>query len=454
LNESASRLPTTTSGWHRRVWRLAGPIIVSNMSVPLVGAVDTAVVGHLPDPTYIGAVALGAVIFNFIFWGFGFLRMGTTGFVAQAYGNGDANEVRSTLARGLLLAGVLGVGIILLQAPIGAMAFWALEGSSELESLAASYYVIRVWSAPATLANYALLGCLIGTQNTRAALALQLVLNLANVVLDLFFVLAMGWGVMGVALASLLSEYLALAFGLWVVHANLRRIGGQWIWTHILYGPRLRALLHVNVNIFMRTLSLIAAFFYFTAMGTRLGEVTLAANAVLLHLHYFMSYGLDGFAHAAEALVGGAYGARNRTAYRAAVRATTLWALIVAGIYTVLYATLGQQIIGIITGIETVRAAAADYLPWVLLSPIVSVWSYQFDGIYIGTTRTVEMRNSMLLSLLVYVTASWLLMPLWHNHGLWLSFMIFMAMRAITLGLWFPRIERSMLKTGEASGVG
>ncbi len=423
------------------------------MSVPLVGAVDTAVVGHLPDPAYIGAVALGAVIFNFIFWGFGFLRMGTTGFIAQAYGGGDANEVRSTLARGLLLAGVLGMAIVLLQAPIRALAFWVLEGSSELESLAASYYVIRVWSAPATLANYALLGYLIGVQNTRAALALQLVLNIANVLLDLFFVLVMGWGVAGVALASLLSEYMALAFGLWVVHINLQRIGGQWIWSHILYGPRLRALLHVNVNIFLRTLSLIGAFFYFTAMGTRLGEITLAANAVLLHLHYFMSYGLDGFAHAVEALAGGAYGARNRTAYLSAVRATTLWALIVAGIYTVLYATLGHQIIGIITGIDTVRAAAADYLPWVLLSPIISVWSFQFDGIYIGATRTVEMRNSMLLSLLVYVAASWVLIPLWHNHGLWLSFMIFMAMRAITLGLWFPRIERALVKAAEASGA-
>ena len=444
-NASSTALPTTPKDWNRRVWRLAGPIIVSNMSVPLVGAVDTAVVGHLPDPAYIGAVALGAVIFNFIFWGFGFLRMGTTGFIAQAYGAGDANEVRSTLARGLLLAAVLGMAVVLLQAPVGALAFWVLEGNQELESLAASYYGVRVWSAPATLANYALLGYLIGVQNTRAALVLQLVLNITNVILDVFFVLVMGWGVVGVALASIISEFTALTIGLWVVHANLRRIGGQWIWNHILYGPRLRALLHVNANIFMRTLSLIAAFFYFTARGTRLGEVTLAANAVLLHLHYFMSYGLDGFAHAAEALAGGAYGAGDRAAYRAAVRATTLWALIVAGIYTVLYATLGQQIIGIITGIDTVRAAASDYLPWVLLSPIISVWSFQFDGIYIGATRTVEMRNSMLLSLLIYVAASWVLIPLWHNHGLWLSFMIFMAMRAITLGLWFPRIERSMV---------
>jgi multidrug resistance protein, MATE family len=426
------------------VWRLAAPIILSNMSVPLVGVVDTAVVGHLPDPVYIGAVALGAIIFNFLFWGFGFLRMGTTGFAAQAYGAGDATEVRSTLARALLLAVGLGVLIVALQRPIGLLAFWALEGSPELEGLAASYYSIRVWSAPAALAGYAILGCLIGIQNTRAALAVQLALNLTNVALDLLFVLGFGWGVQGVALASLVSEYAALLFALWLVHRNLAPIGGHWNREHILYAPRLKALLHVNVNIFARTLCLILAFFYFTAMGTRLGEITLAANAVLMHLHLLLAHGLDGFAHAAEALAGGAYGARERAAFRTAVNTTTLWALIVAGIYTLIYAIFGTTFIGIITGIEAVRLAAASYLPWVLLSPIISIWSFQLDGIYIGTTRPVEMRNSMLLSLIVYLAASWLLMPMWGNHGLWLSFMIFMLVRGVTLGLWYPRIERSL----------
>lgn len=414
------------------------------MSVPLVGAVDTAVVGHLPDPVYIGAVALGAIIFNFLFWGFGFLRMGTTGFAAQAYGAGDATEVRSNLARALLLAAGLGLVLIIVQRPIEVAALWAFGGTLELESLAASYYGIRIWSAPATLANYAIFGCLIGIQNTHAALALQLVLNISNVLLDLLFVLGLGWGVEGVALASVLSEYLALFFGLWVVARNLRRIGGQWNLAHITYAPRLRALLHVNFNIFLRTLGLIVAFFYFTAMGTKLGEVALAANAVLLHLHYFMAYGLDGFAHAAEALAGSAYGARNRVAFRAAVRATSFWALIIAGIYVLIYTVFGPSIISIITGIESVREAAAEYLPWVLLSPIVSVWSFQLDGIFIGTTRPVEMRNGMLLSLAAYLAASWLLIPLWGNHGLWMSFMIFMLARAITLGLWYPRIERAM----------
>jgi MATE family multidrug resistance protein len=426
------------------VWLLAGPIILSNMSVPLVGAVDTAVVGHLPDAIYIGAVALGAIIFNFLFWGFGFLRMGTTGFVAQAYGGGDIDEVRATLARALLLAVALGIVVVALQFPIGLLAFWAFSGSVELESLANSYYVIRVWSAPATLANYAILGCLIGIHNTRAVLALQLVLNITNVLLDLLFVLGLGWGVQGVALASVISEFVALAFASWLVMRNLNRLGGQWARARIVDISRLKALLHVNINIFIRTLCLIFAFSYFTAMGTKMGEITLAANAVLLHLQHFLAYGLDGFAFAVEALAGSAYGARNRSAFRTAVRVTTIWALIVAGLFTILYAVLGTSIINVITGIELVRLAAADYLIWVLVSPVLSVWSYQLDGIFIGATRPVEMRNGMVLSLLVYLLAIWLFIPLLGNHGLWLSLMIFMVTRAITLGLWYPRIERSM----------
>lgn len=412
--------------------------------MPLVGAVDTAVVGHLPDPIYIGAVALGAIIFNFLFWGFGFLRMGTTGFVAQAYGAGDIDEVRATLARALLLAVGLGVVVVVLQFPIGLFVFWAFSGSVELESLANSYYAIRVWSAPATLANYAILGCLIGIQNTRAVLALQLVLNITNVLLDLLFVLALGWGVQGVALASVISEFVALAFASWLVMRNFNRLGGQWARSRIVDISKLKALLHVNINIFIRTLCLIFAFSYFIAIGTKMGEITLAANAVLLHLQHFLAYGLDGFAFAVESLAGSAYGARNRGAFRTAVRVTTIWALIVAGLFTVLYAVLGSSIISVITGIEPVRLAAADYLIWVLVSPVLSVWSYQLDGIFIGATRSVEMRNGMVLSLLVYLLAIWLFVPLLGNHGLWLSLMIFMVTRAITLGLWYPRIERSM----------
>ena len=440
-------LPTTRSEWHRRVLSLAAPIILSNMSVPLVGAVDTAVVGHLPDPVYIGAVALGALIFSFLYWGFGFLRMGTTGFVAQAYGAGNSDEVGMLLVRALLLALAFGVLIIALQRPIGSVSFWLLEGGVELEASAVDYYQIRVWSAPAALGNYAVLGCLIGLQNTRAALVLQLVLNITNVLLDLLFVLQFDWGVKGVAAASVISEYLALVVGLVIIKSNLARIGGNLKLHGVLNKEKLKALLHVNFNIFIRTLCLVFAFAYFTAEGTKLGEVTLAANAVLLHLQHVLAYGLDGFAHAVEALAGTAYGARNRKAFHSAMFYTTLWALVLAGVYTLIYALLGPSIISLLTGIETVRVSASTYLPWLLLSPIISVWSFQLDGIFIGTTRTVEMRNAMLISLVVYLGAVWILVPVWGNHGLWLGLLVFMVVRALTLGLMLPSVSRRMART-------
>lgn len=441
---NSKALPVTSAEWHRRTWSLAGPIILSNMSVPLVGAVDTAVVGHLPDPVYIGAVAIGALIFSFLYWGFGFLRMGTTGFVAQSYGAGDAQEAGRVLLRALSLALVFGIALVLLQQPVGTLSFWLLQGGVELESLAADYYRIRIWSAPAVLANYAALGCLIGLHNTRAALVMQLVLNLANVGLDLLFVLYFDWGVRGVAFASVVSEYLALAAGLIMVRSNLQRIGTRLTRHGILNNDKLKALVHVNFNIFIRTLCLIFAFAYFTAKGAFFGETVLAANAVLLHFQSILSYGLDGFAHAVEALAGSAYGARNKSAFRSAVFYTTLWAVVLAAIYTLVYGLFGTQIIQVLTGIDSVKQAAADYLPWVLVSPLLSVWSFQLDGIFIGATRTVEMRNAMIISLAVYLAAVTLTLPLWGNHGLWLSLIIFMVVRALTLGWKLPAIADTL----------
>lgn len=416
------------------------------MTVPLVGAVDTAVVGHLPDPVFIGAVAVGAIIFNFLYWGFGFLRMGTTGFVAQALGADDLEELRSAFARALLLAGMLGVGIILLQAPVGIFALWAFEASDRVEGLAESYYSIRVWSAPAALANYAILGLLIGTQNTRAALALQLLLNLMNVVLDLFFVVGLGLGVKGVAAATFISEWSAAAAGLYIASRQLKGLGavGRLSAARVLDASRLRAMMRVNANIFIRTLGVIFAFFYFTSVSARMGDITLAANAVLIHFLHFMAYGLDGFAYAAEALAGNAYGRRNLAAFRSAVKASCVLALIVALGYCVVYFLTGTLIIYALTGIDAVREHAVAFLPWAVASPIIGVWSYLLDGIFIGTTRTTEMRNGMIISVIVYLAAIWLLLPAWGNQGLWSALFIFLLVRALTLGAWYPRIEKAL----------
>jgi MATE family multidrug resistance protein len=444
MNASTEALPDSRGEWHRRVWRLAGPIIVSNLSVPLVGAVDTAVVGHLPDPAYIGAVALGAVIFSFVFWSFGFLRMGTTGFVAQAFGAGDAIEVRTSLLRALLLGLALALGLILLQAPIGWLAFVLLDSGARLEALGQEYFTIRIWGAPATLANYAILGALIGLQRTGTALVLQLVLNGCNLLLDLLFVIGLGWNVAGVALASVLGESLAALVGLVLLHRLLRPAAGEQRCYPLLDAARLRALFRVNGDIFIRTLCLSGAYYYFTLQGATLGTLTLAANAVLMHFQHFLAHGLDGFAHATEALAGSAYGARCRAAFRAAVRACTLWALLVALLYSLIYTLAGPGLIALLTGIDSVRGEALAYLPWLLVSPLISVWSFQLDGIFIGTTRTTEMRNGMLIALAVFLPLVWLLPPLLGNHGLWMALMLFMVARTLTLVVWYPRIERSL----------
>jgi MATE family multidrug resistance protein len=428
------------------VWRLAVPIILSNLSTPLLGAVDTAVMGHLPDAAYVGAVAVGAMVFSFLYWGFGFLRMGTTGFAAQAFGAGDRDELRATLGRPLLLAGLLGALLIAVQAPIGWAAFWLVEASPQVEDFAREYYAIRIWSAPFALTNYAVLGWLLGTQRARTALVLQVVLNGTNAVLDLVFVYGFGWTIAGVAAASLIAEIVAAGLGLTICAVLLRREGGRWDWARIADRARLVKLFRVNRDIFLRTLSLIFAFAYFTARGAEMGETRLAANAILMQLQQFLSFGLDGFAHAAEILAGNAIGAKNRPGFRRACRAATLSALALAGIAALVFALAGPGIVRLFTDIEEVRITASQYLPWMVLSPFVSVWPFMLDGIFIGATRTTAMRNAMLVSLTVYLAACWTLIPLFDNHGLWAALLIFMAARGLTLGWYFPALARSVGK--------
>ncbi len=429
---------------HRRVLVLTAPIILSNLSIPLLGAVDTAVMGHLPDPAYIGGVAIGALIFSYIYWGFGFLRMGTTGLVAQAHGAGDAIELRAILGRaGLLALGLAGL-LLLFQRPLGMLAFAILESTPEVESLAGSYYAIRVWGAPAALLNYVAWGWLIGVQRMRSALALSVFMNGLNIVLDLVLVVGLGHGIAGVALATLISEWSALALAAWLVMRVLRYTGGAWSRERILDGERIAGLLRVNADIFIRTLCLVSAFAWFTAQGARMGNDLLAANAILLNFQTFMAYGLDGFAHASEALIGSAVGAGDRQLLRRAVRTTTIWAFGTAALFALVYAGAGRMIIAVLTSIPEVRATAAIYLPWVAVSPLISVWSFQLDGIFIGATRTPEMRNGMLISLGLFLAAGWFLIPRMGNHGLWLALMVFMVIRAIFLGAWYPRIARNL----------
>jgi MATE family multidrug resistance protein len=444
MSSNRADLAGDRAGRHRRVWRLAAPIILSGLSVPLLGAVDTAVVGRLPDAAYIGGVALGAMIFDFLYWGFGFLRMATSGFAAQAHGSGDAAELADTLDRSLILALALGLAILLLQWPAGILAFSLLDGSPTVEVQTHLYFTIRIWSAPATLAVYSILGWLLGCHRTDLLLMVELALNATNILLDLLFVLGFGWGVAGVATASVLAEYLALAIGLWLAY----RLGHRFAWwphrKRLFARARLVGLLSVNGNVFLRTLCVVAGFALFTATGARLGDETLAANAILMNFFAFVSYGLDGFANTAQAMVGAAAGARSRPLYRQAILDTTLWAVILAAAAALILALLGPSLIDLYSVNELVRSTARTYLPWMIAMPLLAVWCFQLDGIFIGAMRSQEMRNGMILSLLGELAALWLLVPLWGNHGLWLSMTIFVSLRGLTLGVWLPRIERSL----------
>ncbi len=427
-----------------RVWSIAAPIILANLSTPLLGAVDTAVVGFLSDPAPIGAVGIGAAIFSLIFWGFGFLRQGTSGFAAQAFGAGDTDELRATLARPMILAIGLGLSVILLQGPIGFIATEFFDPSPEVRALTEGYYGVRIWSAPATLANYVLLAWLISTQRALWAMLLQVTLNGTNIVLDLLFVVEFGWGVEGVALASVIAELIAMALGLAVTAFVLGTMGGTWRWPLILERVKLLRLFRVNADIFVRNMSVILAFAYFTRESARMDDIILAANHVLMQFLTFAAYGLDGFAHAVEVIAGGAVGAGNRQVFRRAVISSTRWAAGFSLMISILYALLGNAIINLFTDLEAVTAAAGTYLPWLVALPIISVWSFQLDGIFIGATRSAEMRNAMLMSLAVYLPACWLLIPPYGNHGLWLAMTVFMAARAITLAVYYPRIEKEI----------
>ena len=420
------------------------PIMVSNVSTPLLGAVDTAVVGQIADPAYIGAVAVGSLVFTFVFWAFGFLRMGTTGLTAQALGAGDTDALAACLGRSLLIAVAAGLALILLQWPVREIAFALIEGSPRVEALARDYVDIRIWAAPATFANYALLGWFIGLGRTDIGLVLQLLLNLANMALDVLFVLGFGWDVRGVALGTVLAEVLAAAAGLVLAFRHVRGLGAaHWCWRRLLQGAALRRTLVVNGDIMVRSLALIFVFVWFMAQGARQGDVRLAANAVLIQFISVGAYFLDGLAFAAEALVGRSIGAGRRAMFALAARLTTLWAVAVAALVSLLMALLGGLGIDLLSVDPGVRAAAREYLPWAAGAPLIGVWAFQLDGIFIGATRTRDMRRAMLQSLVIFLVAWWLLRP-WGNHGLWAAFYLHYLARTATLIRYYPALLRSV----------
>ena len=406
-------------------------MILSNVSVPLLGMVDTGVTGHLDSAVYLGAVAIGAMVFSFLYTGVNFLRMGTTGIAAQRFGADDYDGLRVSLGQALIVALLIAFLMIALQAPIGQLAMHLLGPDAKTEIHALEYFSIRIWSAPGTLANYALIGWFIGLQNARIPLLIFLTINITNIVLDLVFVIVLGMKVDGVALASVIAEYSGLAGGAAFAVSWLRRHPGRWPLQEFINIAAYRAFLSVNANLFIRTIALVFTIGFVTAQGARLGGVILAANAVLMNFQNLTSFGLDGIAHAAEALVGKAVGENRRDALREAVRLTLRWSLFFSAGFAVAYLVAGTTIIRVLTDLPDVREAAVRYLPWMIVSPLISVWCFLYDGVYVGATRAREMRNIMLVSTLVVFLPAWYLLQPLGNHGLWLAFLLFMASRGI-----------------------
>lgn len=425
---------------HRRVLAIALPIVLSNATVPLIGAVDTAVVGQLGLAAPIGAVGLGAVILTAIYWTFAFLRMGTTGLVAQARGAGDAAETGALLMRGLMIAAAAGLFFVAAQGAVFGAAFRVAPASPQVEALARDYLAIRIWGAPATIAIFALTGWLIAMERTRGVLALQLAMNGVNVALDLWFVLGLGWGVKGVAAASLIAECSGLALGLWLCRAAFS--GGQWRdWPRVLDGAKLRVMASVNGDILIRSVILQASFTSFMFLGAGRGDATLAANQVLLQFLSITAYALDGFAFAAEAVVGQALGARRRADLRRGAILASQWAFGGAALLALVFAAFGSALIDAMAAAPDVRAEARVYLPWIMAAPLVGVGAWMLDGVFIGATQTRQLRNAMLIAVAIYAAALALLLPAYGNHGLWAALMVLNLARMATLAFRYPALE-------------
>ncbi|NMY37299.1 MULTISPECIES: MATE family efflux transporter [unclassified Pseudomonas] len=417
---------------HRRVWALAAPMILSNISVPLVALVDSTVIGHLPHAHQLGAVAVGASLYVFLAWMMGFLRMGTTGFAAQAAGRGDGTALRQILLQGLLLSVLLSLFLGAIALPFSSLALTVMQPSPALHALTLDFFYTRLFGLPGALATYALVGWFLGTQNARAPLGILLTTNLVNIALNLWFVLGLDWGVVGSARASVIAEWSGALLGLWLTRGALRHFPGKVVWQALRVWQNWKPLLGVNRDIFIRSLMLQSVFFLITLQGARLGDATVAANALLLNGLLLAAHALDGLAHAVEALCGHAIGARDRTALRRSMVVASGWSLIASAGFAVLFLFGGHLFITVQTDIPSVRETAFQYVPYLALLPLIAVWSYLLDGLFIGATRAREMRNAMVISVIIALPVAWAMQG-FGNHGLWISFLLFMVLRSLTL---------------------
>tara|TARA_B100000683_G_scaffold246733_1_gene258594 strand:+ start:4128 stop:5477 length:1350 start_codon:yes stop_codon:yes gene_type:complete len=429
----------------KRVWFLAWPVILSNCSIPLLGMVDAAVVGHMDSPIYLGGVALGALIFDFVYWAVGFLRMGTTGFVAQAFGRRDVDEIKAILIQAVQLA--LGIALVLwlFAWPIEKFAFFVLQAQTEVEDQARFYYWARILGAPVVLFNYVVMGTLMGMQKPMLTLVLQVLTNGLNIVLDLIFVWGFEWGVEGVAYATVLAQVCSAGLGWWLMEKHCLPDLSLAQLKQKVSGVSWAQMVRVNSHLFVRTTLLMGALAYFTAMGAHMGTAILAANAILMNLQYLLSFALDGFAHAAESLVGEGFGKKDLRHVDQTIKWVMIFSGLVAAAFTVLYAAAYPLFIQMMTSLPEVMEVATRHGFWVIISPLICVWCYGLDGVFIGATQTRAMLWSMVFSAFLYFGLATWATEHWQNHGLWAALMVFYILRLVSLGAFVPKLRQRVL---------
>ena len=426
---------------NRKILALALPNIVSNITVPLLGMVDMAIVGHLGDDALIGGIAIGTTVFNFIYWNFAFLRMGTSGFTAQAYGARDFREISAHLVRALSVALLVAFALLVFRKPVGRLVFGMMDGSPQAMAYAAEYFYARIWAAPATISLFALQGWYIGMQNARFPMYISIAVNLINVVCCLWFALALGWGIAGVAWGTVVAQYggLLLAVVLWGRY--YRRFGRYVDWKESLRLRPMLAFFKVNRDIFLRTACIVAVYTFFTAASSGMGDTLLAINVLLMQLFTLFSYLMDGFAFAGESLAGRYVGAGNEAMLRRCVRSLLIWGAVVAGLYVGLYAVGWRTILSFFTDSEAILTGAGAYVGWLIVIPLVAFAPFMIDGILIGATRTVVMRNSVFLSTAGFFGAYYGLRGAVGNDALWFAFLLFLALRGVLQYLMTNRLR-------------
>jgi MATE family multidrug resistance protein len=431
---------------HRTIIAIAFPAILANSSAPLVGLVDTWAIGHLADPVYLAAIGLGSIIFNFIFWAFGFLRMGTTGIIAQARGRNDNETLIAGIWRSIALALGLGVFILLIQDLILLLAFKALAPPETVTRLTKEYFHIRIWAAPATLLVYAVSGVLFGLAKTGAVLVQQLVLNFTNAILNVIFVVVLGFGVAGVAWGTLIAQWIAAFVGLWllvqILGLQTLLIGLKSTRTWLLSG--FNKLIAINGYIFIRTILLMTALSLVMRLAGPLGEVEMAASHVVMQYMLLISLGLDGFAHATEALAGSAWGDGKARVFRRWVKLTGIWAFAASVVYALLFWLAGNALTDLLTDISAIREAVGQLMPLVIALPVVAVACYQFDGVYIAATAGAAMMVTMAVAFVIYIIVLNPMTTRWGLEGLWAAVLIFMAARGVSQAIWYPQLESKL----------